>query len=140
MNRFLESLLLGVICAFGAVLQWHEQFQLTSGTVWGFLASLFPYALCIVIAAWSVSVIPAIAGATFALVLDAIAHYDVFVRPTGLSSMLSFLFVPLFSTLVFVPLVVLITRAIMRRHDARRVRKEEAREQPRPRKLEPRLR
>lgn len=140
MNRFLESLLLGVICAFGAVLQWHEQFQLTSGSVWGFVASLFPYVLCIIIAAWSVSVMPAVVGATFALILDGIAHYDVFVRPTGLSSLLSFLFVPLFSTLVFVPLVILITRSIMRRRDARRVANEDAREKPRPAKLEPRLR
>ena len=141
MNRFVEAVLLGVICAFGAALQWHEQFQLsTSGSIIGFVTSLFPYVLCIAVAACSVSVVPAIAGATFALMLDAISHYDVFVHPTGLSSLLSFLFVPLFSTLVFVPIVMLATRAIMRRRARRRDAKEEARSQRPPPKLEPRLR
>ena len=141
MQRFLEALLLGVICAFGLALQWHEQFQLSgSGSIWGFVSSLFPYVLCMIVAACSVSVIPAIAGATFALILDGIAHYDVFVRPTGLSSLLSFLFVPLFSTLVFVPLVIVITRAVMRRHEAKRAVRRDARDERPPPKLEPRLR
>ena len=95
------------------------------------MGALFPYALCVVVAMRSESVVPAIAGATFALLLDGIAHYDVFVRPNGSTAVLAFLFVPLWSTLVFVPLTMLITRAIMRRREAKRAMKREA---------EPRLR
>ena len=141
MKRILEFLLLIVICVAGAALQWHEHFHLTTHrSVWGFLASLFPYVFCAIIAVRSQSVIPAIAGAAFALMLDAIAHYDVFVQPTGLTSLLSFLFVPLLSTLVFVPLVMLITLVVMRRQEARRSAKQQAARAPRPPKLEPHLR
>ena len=142
MERFLEFLLLILACLAGAALQWHEHFQLSSHhNVWGFLASLFPYVLCLVVGARSRSAIPAAAGAVFALIIDAIAHYDVFVRPTGLSALLSFLFIPLFSTLVFVPIVILVTRALMRRHETKRAAREQAEEnEQRPRKLEPRLR
>ena len=139
-TRGLHFLLLGAICAGGAWLQWHEHFELSSyRSPWAFLSTLFPYALCVVVALRSESVVPAIAGALFALGVDGIAHYDVFVRPTGMSALLAFLFVPLISTLIFVPITILITRAFLRRREAKRARKEEAREQ-RPRKLEPRWR
>ena len=130
MQRFLEFLLLIVVCLAGAALQWHEHFQLSSHrSVWGFLASLFPYVLCLVVGWKSRSVIPAVAGALFALMADGIAHYDVFVKPTGLSALLSFLFVPLLSSLVFVPIVILVTRWALRRHEAKRAAREEALEQ-----------
>ena len=140
MARFLHFVLLAAICAGGAWIQWQEHFEL-SGIVsrWGFVLALFPYVLCIVVALRSESVIPAVAGATFALLVDSIAHYDIFVRRTGFSALLAFLFVPLLSTLVFVPITMLITRAILRRRQAKRAaRLEERREAPR--KLEPRLR
>lgn len=140
LTRAFHFLLLIAICAGGAWLQWHEHFELhTPTSVWAFIGALFPYALCIVVAMRSESVVPAMAGALFALMLDGIAHYDVFVRPSGITVLLSFLFVPLFSTLVFVPLVILITRALLRRHEAKVAAKEEERQRP-PRKLEPRLR
>ncbi len=139
-TRGLHFLLLAAICAGGVWLQWHEHFELSSyRNPWAFLGTLFPYALCAIVALRSESVVPAIAGALFALGVDSIAHYDVFVRPTGMSALLAFLFVPLFSTLVFVPITILLTRAFLRRRDAKRAAREEAAEQ-RPRKLEPRLR
>src|SRR5581483_2212625 len=128
-------------CAAGAWLQWREHFELsTYHSPWAFLGTLFPYALCVVVALRSESVVPALAGALYALGVDAIAHYDVFVRPTGMSALLPFLFVPLFSTLVVVPIVIVATRAILRRREARRAAREEARAERRPRRLEPRLR
>jgi hypothetical protein len=135
----IHFVLLALVCGAGGWLQWHEHFRLSGlPSAWAFLGALFPYVLCVVVAMRSESVVPAIAGATFALLLDGIAHYDVFVRPNGSTAVLAFLFVPLWSTVVFVPLTMVITRAIMRRREAKRAMKRE--EQPITRRLEPRLR
>ena len=120
-RKIFHFIILALICGAGGWLQWHEHFRLSGlPNGWAFAGALFPYLLCIVVAMRSESVVPAIAGATFALLLDGIAHYDVFVRPNGLTALLAFLFVPLWSTLVFVPLTMLITRAIMRMRKAKR--------------------
>jgi hypothetical protein len=124
------------LCAAGAWLQWHEHFELSGiASAWTYTTAIVPYALCIVVALRSQSVVPAIAGATLALALDAIAHYDVFVRPNGSTAVLAFLFVPMMSTLVFVPLTILITRALLRRRE----RREAGREPTLDLKLEPQL-
>jgi hypothetical protein len=138
-RKIFHFVILALICGAGGWLLWHEHFRLSGlPNAWAFAGALFPYLLCIVVAMRSESVVPAIAGATFALLLDGIAHYDIFVRPNGLTAVLAFLFVPLWSALVFVPLTMLITRAIMRRREAKRAMKREVR--PVTRKLEPRLR
>ena len=130
-------LILALLCAAGAWLQWHEHFELSGMTsAWSFAGAIVPYALCIVVALRSQSVVPAIAGATLALALDGIAHYDVFVRPNGSTAVLAFLFVPMMTTLVFVPVTILITRAVLRRRERREARREPTLS----RKLEPRLR
>ena len=140
-SRMLKTIthlvVLALLCGAGAWLQWHEHFELSGlASAWSFLSAIAPYALCIVIALRSESVVPAIAGATLALALDGIAHYDVFVRPNGSTAMLAFLYVPMMSTLVFVPLTILITRAVMRRRERREARREPTLSY----KLEPRLR
>ena len=138
--RGLHLLLLAVICGGGVWLQWHEHFVLTTyRSVWAFLGNLFPYVLCIVVALRSESIVPAMAGALFALGVDGIAHYDIFVRHTGMSALLAVFFVPLLSTIVFVPLVILVTRSFLRRREARQAAREEQMEH-RPRRLEPKLR
>jgi phosphate/sulfate permease len=131
-------LILALLCAAGTWLQWHEHFELSAlGSRWSFATAIAPYALCIVVAFRSQSIVPAIAGATVALALDGIAHYDVFVRPNGSTAMLSFLFVPMMSTIVFVPLAMLITRALLTRHERR---EEDPRGPAVSVKLEPQLR
>ena len=130
-------LILALLCAAGAWLQWHEHFELSGlSSAWSFAGAIVPYMLCIIVALRSQSVVPAIAGATLALALDSIAHYDVFVQPNGSTAVLAFLFVPMMTTLVLVPLTILITRAWLRRRERREARQEPAAS----RKIEPQLR
>jgi hypothetical protein len=93
-----------VVVLLATALHAYECFGESSGG-FGFLFwSLVPYALCLIVAALSASSIPALAGAIVALLFDLGAHNDVFVHPTSSTAGLALLFVPLWNTLVFVPL------------------------------------
>jgi membrane protein implicated in regulation of membrane protease activity len=67
----------------------------------------------------SKSAIPALAGAVVALLFDLLAHYEVFVHPTSSTAALALLFAPLWNTLVFSPIAILLTWQILRRRAQR---------------------
>jgi len=94
----------------------YENFVKSSGafSLGFFLWSLTPYALCLVVAWFSVSSIPAVAGAVVALLFDLDAHNHVFVNPTSSTAGLALIFVPLWNTLVFAPLAMLAAMLLLR--------------------------
>ena len=59
--------------------------------------------------------IPAALGVSVAFALDLLAHYDVFVNPTSSTAALALLVVPLWSALLFAPVVMLIAWLAVRR-------------------------
>lgn len=94
------------LVALGVVLHAYEQAQ-GSGSIsvlW-FSWALLPYAVCLVAATLPATRVPSIAGATVVLLLDLWVYYDVFVHPMGSTAALALVFIPLWSTLVFAPLV-----------------------------------
>jgi hypothetical protein len=105
------------VAALGAALHAYESFWLASGgpAVGFFLWAVVPYAMCLVVAMASKSAIPALAGAVVALAFDLLAHYEVFVHPTSSTAALALLFAPLWNTLVFSPIAILLTWLILRR-------------------------
>jgi len=109
------------LAAFGltlaaVLLHVYEQFAKSAAPSIGWLLwAMLPYALCLAVLARSRSGLPATLGALVALAWDLNAYYDVFVHPTSSTAALAMIFVPLWSTIVFVPAAMLITWLPMRR-------------------------
>jgi hypothetical protein len=105
------------VAVLGTALHAYESFGLADdGPSPGFfLWGIFPYLLCLVVAMSSKSAVPAFAGAVVALLFDLLAHYQVFVHPTSSTAGLALLFTPLWNTLVFSPLAILVIWLIRRR-------------------------
>ena len=105
------------VTVVGATLHAYESFALTDDgpSLAFFLWGIVPYLLCLVVAMSSKSAVPAFAGALVALLFDLLAHYQVFVHPTSSTAGLALLFTPLWNTLVFSPLTILVVLLILRR-------------------------
>jgi hypothetical protein len=105
------------VVVLGVALHAYESFGLAeNGPSLGFfLWGIVPYLLCLVVAMSSKSAVPAFAGAVVALLFDLLAHYQVFVHPTSSTAGLALLFTPLWNTLVFSPLAILLFWLIRRR-------------------------
>jgi hypothetical protein len=98
-----------IVIAFAVALHAYEQLGDSSGPFIGrFFWSMTPYGVCLLVLFLSKSGIPGALGVTTALVLDLIAHYDVFVNPKSSTAALVLLFVPLWSALIIAPVVMLI--------------------------------
>jgi|SRR5690348_6807055 len=103
------------VVALGIALNAYEQVQASGAfSVGWFLWALVPYVACLVASAFPNMRVPSIAGATAVLLIDLWMYYTV-ANSTSSTAGLVFLFVPLWSTLVFAPLAILITWFIGRR-------------------------
>jgi hypothetical protein len=88
-------------------------------SVFFFLLPLAPYALCLIVAVLSKSLIPAGVGAVAALLLDPRVHDAVFGRRTAPNAAVEALRTELWNLLIFVPLAIAIAWFILRlRHRA----------------------
>jgi len=111
---------LGVI-AIAALLHGYEQLAKSSSPSLGwFLWSMVPYGVCLVALLRSKSGIPGALGALIALALDLVTHYDVFVNPRGSTAALGLIFVPLWSTLIFAPVTMVVAWFVVRRRSQNR--------------------
>ncbi len=109
------------VMALALALHAYEQLVKSSTPSLGFfLWAMLPYGVCFVVLVRSRSGVPAALGVSVALVLDLIAHYDVFVNPTGSTAALALLVVPLWSALLFAPVVMLIAWLVVRRRSQMR--------------------
>jgi hypothetical protein len=109
----------------GVALHVYEQVAKSTGFSPGWLAwSLFPYVACAAAAAVPACRLPAIAGVVVVLAFDLFIHYSVFVQPRGSTAALAMIFAPLWSTLVFAPLTMLVAWAILRWSTARSPRRD----------------
>ena len=102
--------------ALAVLLHGYENLFRSSGTSYGWLAwALLPYALVLALACFKGTRQASIAGGVVALLLDGLVHYDVFVNPQGSTAALAVIWIPIWSTLIFVPVTTLLARLIIRR-------------------------
>ena len=102
------------VAAAAAALHAYESFiHSSAGPLWA-VWSFTPYALCLVISASPATRTPALAAAVMALAFDAVAHYDVFVNPRGSTVGPALLFIPLWNTIVLVPLATFVAWLFLR--------------------------
>lgn len=84
--------------------------------VWGwFLWSLLPYAVFSLVVRARGNALLGVAAVSTALAVDVWTHYTVFVAPSGSTAALALIFMPLWSTLVFGPLAMLVVWLISKR-------------------------
>lgn len=79
-----------------------------------FLWAMVPYGLCVALSAFAPLKGHVIAAVSLALAFDLLAHYSVFINPQSSTAALSMLFVPLWSTIIVVPLATFISWAAAR--------------------------
>jgi len=119
MDRVLPKQLTLAVAGLGLALHAYEQLALSSEFSLGWLLWAFaPYAVCLVVLSRSMSGVPALCGVLVAFAFDLIAHYDVFIHPTGSTAGLALIFVPLWGALIFCPAVMLVAWLIVRRRRA----------------------
>lgn len=104
------------IALLGAGLHAYENFfQSGSPSVGFFLWAMVPYGLCLAVSAFPSTKAPAVVGAVLALAFDLWGHYSVFVSPQGSTAALALLFIPLWSTIIVVPLATFIAWSLRQR-------------------------
>lgn len=104
------------VIALAFALHAYEQLAKSSEPSIGFFVwSLVPYAVCSLVLLRARSGIPAALGVSVALLLDLIAHYDVFVNPQSSTAALALVAIPLWSALLFSPAVMLVGWLVVRR-------------------------
>jgi hypothetical protein len=114
-NRFSKQAFL-VIVALAIALHAYQQLALASTFSLGWFAwALTPYAVCALLLWRLESGVPSICGALAALLLDLDTHYDVFIHPGSSTAALALIFVPLWSTILICPVVILIAWLIVNR-------------------------
>jgi hypothetical protein len=108
------------IALAAGVLHGYEYFYRSSGgALFGFLLwSMVPYGLCLVLSSFPATRVAVIVGAGLALAFDAFGHYSVFVNPKGSTSALVLLFIPLWSTIVVVPVATFIALLVVQKRRA----------------------
>ena len=77
-----------------------------------FLWPMVPYGLCLVLSAFTPLKLHVIAAVSLVLALDLLAHYSVFINPQSSTVGLLMLFVPLWSTIIVVPLATFVSWAV----------------------------
>jgi hypothetical protein len=82
-----------------------------SWTLW----PLAPYALCLGLWWRSKLGVPALAGVLVAFALDLYAHYTVFINPSSSTDALAMVAIPLYNTVLFCPLAMLIACVVVRK-------------------------
>ena len=114
------NLVVIAVAGLAFALHLYENLYLRSGEFSaGFLLwPLTPFALCLVTSCFRGTHLAAIAGAVVALGFDLFAHYSVFIHPTSSTAGLALLFAPLWNTLVFSPIAILIAWLVLRRRAA----------------------
>ncbi len=79
------------------------------------LWSMMPYGLCLTLSAFPAIKAPVIAGAALTLAFGLWGHYSVFVNPQSSTAALALLFIPLWSTVIVVPLATFVAWYITQR-------------------------
>jgi hypothetical protein len=82
-----------------------------------FIWALVPYGLVLALSCFVDTRIPVIAGALLALMLDAWTHYEVFIQPKGSTAALALIWVPLWNTIIVVPMATFLARLLMRQRE-----------------------
>jgi hypothetical protein len=104
------------IVAMGAALHAYEQLAKSPDpSVGWFLWAMMPYAICVLVILLGKSGIPGAVGVSIAFALDVMTHNDVFLNPKGSTAALGLIFVPLWSSVVFAPVAMLIAWLVIRR-------------------------
>jgi hypothetical protein len=104
------------VAALGVSLHAYENFAKAAQPSLGwFLWAMVPYALCLLIWSRSGTGVPALAGVLFALGFDLYTHYAVFIHPTSSTAALAMIVVPLWSSLLFCPVIMLVAWLAVRR-------------------------
>jgi len=102
--------------ALGAALHGYEQASRSDALALGWLLwALVPYALGVAVSAIPALRVPAIAGVAVVLLFDLYVHYAVFVKPTSSTAALALIFAPIWSTLMFGPVAMLLAWLVVRR-------------------------
>lgn len=78
------------------------------------LWSMMPYALCLVLSSFSYIRISTILGAALSLAFDLWGYYVVFINPQSSTAALALLFIPLWSTIIVIPLGTYVAWLIIR--------------------------
>jgi len=103
--------------ALAILLHGYENLALSSdgfSTTW-LLWALFPYGLVLALSCFEGTRKASIAGAVVALLVDGLVHYDVFISPQSSTAALALIWIPIWNTILFVPVATLIARIIIRR-------------------------
>jgi hypothetical protein len=108
---------IAALAIFAAAFMLHAYQQLLlipSPNIAWFLWSMLPYGICGLILLRTKSGIPGAAGAVIAFAWDLAAHYDVFIHPRSSTAGLAMLFVPLWSSVIYVPVAAWISWLALR--------------------------
>jgi hypothetical protein len=106
----------------GAALHLYEHVGLSDNgfSLGFFLWSLLPYGLCVAGLALSWRPLSVAFAASVALAFDLLADYSVFIHPTSSTAPLVLLFMPLYSTVLWIPLAMLLAHLARRLTESRR--------------------
>jgi hypothetical protein len=97
------------------VLHLYENLAKASGFSYGwFVWALTPYVLVVALSSVPSTRTAAVAGGIVAVVVDAWTHYEVFIAPKGSTAALALVWIPLWNTLLFVPIATWITFLVLR--------------------------
>ena len=104
-----------VISILGVLLHLYEQIVKSTEPSLGSLAwASLPYGVCLVASTVHSMRLPSSASAIVAFMFDLWAHYSVFIAPQGSTAALLLIFAPIWSSLVIVPVTMLVVRSVFR--------------------------
>ncbi len=111
-----HAYVMGIAVVAAGLHAYEHVYKSSGGPSIGFLLwSMVPYGLCLTLSAFPATRVPVIAGAALTLVFDLWGHYSVFVNPQGSTAALALLFIPLWSTVIVVPLTTFVAWSITQR-------------------------
>jgi hypothetical protein len=106
----------GIAVAAAALHAYEHVYKSVGDPSVGFLLwAMVPYFLCLSLSAFPGTRAPVIAGGAVALAFDLWGHYSVFFNPKGSTAALALLFIPLWSTIIVVPLATFIAWSVFHR-------------------------
>ncbi len=115
-----HSYVVGITLLAAGLHAYENLYKSSGGPSIGFLLwSMLPYGLCLILSAFRATKVPVIAGAALALAFDLMGYYSVFVNPQSSTGALALFFIPLWSTIIVVPLATFIAWLIMQRYSKR---------------------